>query len=220
MLKKSLLAAVTILSVALLAACGESSQPNETAAEPDTVVLQETTPASEADTTTLAEGETTTAASDMQITAIKKADTADGAQTETTQETKASDEQAADAAPAGDQDGDQAGNQTGEQAAGAAQAQEDVTAAAQEQAEQDPAEPQQAAEDGDEDTDTAVRTGETGVVSADGDGLLLREGPDSSYDYLTIVPDGTELTIQEEQDGWGYVSFDGLEGWVSLDYVE
>ena len=62
--------------------------------------------------------------------------------------------------------------------------------------------------------------GRTGIVSADGDGLSLRSGPDASYDVLDLVPDGTELVITEEQDGWGHVTYNGTEGWVFLDYVE
>ena len=43
--------------------------------------------------------------------------------------------------------------------------------------------------------------GRTGIVSADGDGLSLRSGPDASNDVLDLIPDGTELVITEEQDG-------------------
>jgi len=92
-----------------------------------------------------------------------------------------------------------------------------------------PAEPAAAQQGGD---DTAVDysddgyqeeeayNGYSGVVSADGDGLTLRSGPDSDNDFLAVIPDGTQLDILDVQDGWGYVSFDGYEGWVSLDYVE
>ena len=58
-----------------------------------------------------------------------------------------------------------------------------------------------------------------GVVEAGGDGLMLRNGPDSDYEFLSVVPDGTEIEILDVEDGWGYVSYDGVEGWVSLDYV-
>ncbi len=59
-----------------------------------------------------------------------------------------------------------------------------------------------------------------GVVSADGDGLTLRENPDSGSGGLTLIPDGTEIAIEEVEDGWGLVSYDGMTGWVALEYVE
>jgi len=58
-----------------------------------------------------------------------------------------------------------------------------------------------------------------GTVSAEG-GLTLRDGPGSDNDDLTIIPDGTQIAIEEVQDGWGRVEYDGMSGWVSLDYVE
>ena len=93
-------------------------------------------------------------------------------------------------------------------------AQEETTTAAEE-------ETTTAAAEEETTTETAKEEeGRTGIVSADGDGLSLRSGPDASNDVLDLIPDGTELVITEEQDGWGHVTYNGTEGWVSLDYVE
>jgi len=59
-----------------------------------------------------------------------------------------------------------------------------------------------------------------GTVSADGDGLTLRESADSGSDGLTLIPDGTQIAIEEVKDGWGLVNYEGMTGWVSLDYVK
>lgn len=57
------------------------------------------------------------------------------------------------------------------------------------------------------------------VVSADGDQLTLRLGPSSDYDQVTMIDDGTELTITAEDSGWGYTVYNRQAGWVSMDWV-
>ncbi len=65
------------------------------------------------------------------------------------------------------------------------------------------------------------------VVSPDGIGVNLREGPGSSYTKVLDkpVPVGEVLTISAEktvQNGaaWGYTQYDGLNGWVYLAELE
>jgi len=65
------------------------------------------------------------------------------------------------------------------------------------------------------------------VVSPDGVGVNLREGPGSTYDKVREkpVPVKTELTISAEktaQNGtlWGYTEYDGSSGWVYLAELE
>ena len=60
----------------------------------------------------------------------------------------------------------------------------------------------------------------TGTVSADGDGLNLRSGPDSDYEEIDLIPDDTEVDILAEQDGWGFTSFKDQYGWIFLEWVE
>lgn len=50
--------------------------------------------------------------------------------------------------------------------------------------------------------------------------LNLRAEPSASSNYLASIPDGTQLEITKIQNGWGYTSYSGIKGWVSLDYVE
>ena len=61
-------------------------------------------------------------------------------------------------------------------------------------------------------------TGMIGIVKADG-GLLVRSGPDTSYDCVWFLEDGTEVTITEIKTtngrDWGKIS----HGWICMDYV-
>ena len=58
----------------------------------------------------------------------------------------------------------------------------------------------------------------TGTVKADG-GLYVRSGPDTSYDFVWFLEDGTKVTITEYQKNngrtWGKIS----QGWICMDYV-
>lgn len=57
------------------------------------------------------------------------------------------------------------------------------------------------------------------VIKTDGYPLNLRS--DSSQDSGVVgqIPDGTELIVEEEIDGWYKVSYEGKEGWVSKEYT-
>ena len=61
-------------------------------------------------------------------------------------------------------------------------------------------------------------TAVTGVVKADG-GLLVRSGPDTSYDYIWFLYDGERVTVSEQKTTgsrtWGKIS----QGWICMDYV-
>lgn len=56
-------------------------------------------------------------------------------------------------------------------------------------------------------------------VSADGDGLRIRQGPGTTYDILTTALDGTCHPITGKADGWVQVSWNGRTGYMSADYV-
>ena len=50
--------------------------------------------------------------------------------------------------------------------------------------------------------------------------LSLRKGPGTNYERLGQVYRGDQLDILEEQNGWYKVqTYDGVEAWVSADYV-
>lgn len=50
--------------------------------------------------------------------------------------------------------------------------------------------------------------------------LNLRAEPSVSSTYLASIPDNTKLEITKIQDGWGYTSYNNINGWVSLNFVE
>ena len=213
MLKRSLFAAAAILAALSLAACGNSSKTAEKAAEPAAeeagkLAAEAVEPVEEAgeqaaEAAELAEGETTTEESTMKITSVLT-NTNKDKKTNTNEE-----------APAGEED-------VVTPADTAAEAPADNVAALTADT---PKETDEAAEVGKEQEeeqeaeDTKAADERIGTVSADGDGLSLRDGPSSDNERLDLIPDGTELVIEEEQDGWGYVEYGGTHGWVSLDFI-
>jgi uncharacterized protein YgiM (DUF1202 family) len=52
------------------------------------------------------------------------------------------------------------------------------------------------------------------------DGVNLREEPNTDCAVITVLDAGTQLELLEEAvDGWAHVSWDGQEGYVSMDYI-
>ena len=49
--------------------------------------------------------------------------------------------------------------------------------------------------------------------------LRVREGAGTDSAILGLVPEGEELVVNEEEEGWVKVSIEEGDGWVSLDYV-
>ena len=49
--------------------------------------------------------------------------------------------------------------------------------------------------------------------------LRVREGAGTDSSILGLIPEGEELVVKEEEDGWVKVSIEEGDGWVSLDYV-
>ena len=67
--------------------------------------------------------------------------------------------------------------------------------------------------DGEETADSAG--GEIVTVCAQG-GLRMRKKPKGRY--MQMIPDGTQLAVLEEKDGWLRVEYRGFTGWVSGEY--
>ncbi|HHX56511.1 MAG TPA: SH3 domain-containing protein [Clostridiales bacterium] len=63
----------------------------------------------------------------------------------------------------------------------------------------------------------AVRTG---VVVTDGSNLNLRSYPSTSGAILGVIPNGTNLIIQGETNGWFVVSYNGRTGYSSAEFIE
>ncbi len=66
-------------------------------------------------------------------------------------------------------------------------------------------------------TDTS--SGPLGVYSVTASSLNLRDGPSTSYDILTAIPNGTRLEVWQISSGWAQVSYGGYTGWVSMSYL-
>ena len=67
--------------------------------------------------------------------------------------------------------------------------------------------------DGEETADSAE--GEIVTVCAQG-GLRMRKKPKGRY--MQMIPDGAQLAVLEERDGWLRVEYRGFTGWVSAAY--
>ena len=50
--------------------------------------------------------------------------------------------------------------------------------------------------------------------------LNVRASANTSADIITQIPNGTEITIKEEANGWYKVTYASATGWVSADFVE
>lgn len=75
---------------------------------------------------------------------------------------------------------------------------------------------------------------ETSVIAAVGAGkytvaldsathVNMRPSAGTKYDYIARIPNGTVLDVMFVDDSgdtsWGYVEYDGVRGWVSMDYL-
>lgn len=67
--------------------------------------------------------------------------------------------------------------------------------------------------DGEETADSAE--GESVTVCAQG-GLRMRKKPKGRY--MQMIPDGAQLAVLEERDGWLRVEYRGFTGWISGEY--
>ena len=67
--------------------------------------------------------------------------------------------------------------------------------------------------DGEETADSAE--GESVTVCAQG-GLRMRKKPKGRY--MQMIPDGAQLAVLEEKDGWMRVEYRGFTGWISGEY--
>ncbi|MBD1221407.1 SH3 domain-containing protein [Virgibacillus halodenitrificans] len=58
--------------------------------------------------------------------------------------------------------------------------------------------------------------GEIGITTS---ALNFRTGPSTSFDKITTLPEGNEVTIIGENGGWYKISVNKQEGWVSGNYI-
>lgn len=50
-------------------------------------------------------------------------------------------------------------------------------------------------------------------------GVNLREEPNTDCKILTMLEEGTMLTLLGEENGWAQVEYDGQQGYVSTEYI-
>ncbi len=63
-----------------------------------------------------------------------------------------------------------------------------------------------------------VTDGVTKYVVAEG-GLRIRSIPSTDGDKLGNIPNGTQVTVVPDGSGWAKVTYNGVTGWVSADYL-
>ncbi len=62
---------------------------------------------------------------------------------------------------------------------------------------------------------------ESGLYSiTSDDGLRLRSGPGLTYDRLSLIPFEKVIEVRDAGDGWGYTSYNGVSGWVFMEYTK
>lgn len=62
---------------------------------------------------------------------------------------------------------------------------------------------------------------ESGLYSiTSDDGLRLRSGPGLTYDRLSLIPFETVIEVKDVGDEWGYTSYNGVNGWVFMQYAK
>lgn len=74
-------------------------------------------------------------------------------------------------------------------------------------------------ENAEKDTDvSSVTDNQVMTVKANG-GLNLRDGAGKEYKKITLIPDGSEVSVLEQQGDWTKVQYNDYTGWVSSDYL-
>lgn len=58
-----------------------------------------------------------------------------------------------------------------------------------------------------------------GATVTPSNGLNVRTGPGTGHKILGALSQGTKITILEEANGWGRITYKGQEGWCSLTYT-
>ncbi|MEN0644748.1 SH3 domain-containing protein [Alkalicoccobacillus gibsonii] len=65
--------------------------------------------------------------------------------------------------------------------------------------------------------DDQKKDGTPGTTTAN---LNVRSEPSTSGNQLTLLPNGTKLTIISKKDGWYQIHANGIDGWVSAEFVK
>lgn len=68
-------------------------------------------------------------------------------------------------------------------------------------------------------TQTPTFQSYTAYVATSGDSLNIRKDASSSGTILGSIPNKTKLTVTNEKNGWLYITYNGISGYVSASYV-
>ncbi len=68
--------------------------------------------------------------------------------------------------------------------------------------------------------DTAIDPVGTKYTITSDNGVNLRSGASTSHGVLTAIPYNTTVTVTKTQNGWGYTTYDGKQGWFTLQYAK
>lgn len=66
---------------------------------------------------------------------------------------------------------------------------------------------------------TAVNGTGSYTVNTTADALNVRGTPNSDGDVVTQIPKGTQISVTAVSGSWGYVTYNGQSGWVSMNYL-
>jgi hypothetical protein len=58
------------------------------------------------------------------------------------------------------------------------------------------------------------------VVTEEKMNLNIRKKPDATAKILGVIPVDTVVTVEEISDGWGKVTYNGITGWSSMEFLE
>jgi N-acetylmuramoyl-L-alanine amidase len=64
----------------------------------------------------------------------------------------------------------------------------------------------------------ATRNGTYKVTAKSG--LHLRKGSGTSYGSLLVIPYNAKVSVNEVKNNWGYTTYKGKSGWISLTYAD
>lgn len=57
-------------------------------------------------------------------------------------------------------------------------------------------------------------------TDTEGKNLNIRAGRGTNTDIIGKIPSGTKINVTEVKNDWGHVVYDGVDGWVSMAWVE
>ena len=75
------------------------------------------------------------------------------------------------------------------------------------------------ATDGDDEQQGGETVIWTAIVNTESGRLNVRSGPGTQYPRIGSLPKGEEVDVFAEKDDWAYIAGDGLQGYVSKQYL-